>query len=153
MSDSNSAGNSSNNNNASNNGSSKGKLYLVPNTLDFGVDGKFLVASWNEQAFSDNSFVQSRLRVFNKGELVAGDLSSPTDFARLQDTNGDLSFAVRPCRHYGSNSAFYLVNSKPLVLPVSLTVSVPFSARPSSNNASWRCLPSSILNTSLARNA
>jgi hypothetical protein len=82
--------------------------------LDFGVDGSFLVASWNEQQFDNNAFVRSRLRVFSKASLLAAETPNPVDFARLQDTNGDLSFAVRPCRHYGANSAFYLVNSKPL---------------------------------------
>jgi hypothetical protein len=81
--------------------------------LDFGVDGTFLVASWNEQEFGTNAFVRSRLSVFDKAAVLAGDPGTPVEYARLQDFNGDLSFAVRPCRHYGTNSAFYLVNSKP----------------------------------------
>jgi len=82
--------------------------------VDVGVDGTFLVATWNEQAFNTNQFLRSRVRVFDKVGLISGEQPAYVDFSRLQDTNGDLSFAVRPCRHRGNKSAFYLVNSKPL---------------------------------------
>jgi hypothetical protein len=79
-----------------------------------GMDGTFLVASWNDHAYDANRFLQARVRVFDKAGMISGAQTTFVDFAHLQDTNGDLSFAVRPCRHRGTPSSFYLVNSKPL---------------------------------------
>lgn len=81
--------------------------------VSVGVDGTFLVASWNDYAQGTNRFLQSRVRVFDKSGMISGEQTGATEFAHLQDSNGDLSFAVRPCRHRGNPGAFYLVNSKP----------------------------------------
>lgn len=82
--------------------------------LDIGLDGTYLAATWNDHAFGANAFVHSRLWSFSKAGLVDGSETTHGEISDLRDSASVPAFAVKPCRNYGGNDAFYLVSSNPL---------------------------------------
>jgi len=75
-----------------------------------GVDNQAIYLTANMFAFG-GGFRYAKLRVVPKSGPYSGGAAAYTDFVRLRDANGQLSFTVTPCHTFGAPQVEYLVNS------------------------------------------
>jgi len=94
------------------------QVYLVDGDADnnewvdyplLGVNNTWIAVTGNMFDFG-GSFVEARMWVFNKSEIVAGSASTPTLIAPLSTPAGN-AFTVAPAMTYGSESSLWTISS------------------------------------------
>jgi len=77
------------------------------------VDANAIYVATNQFTYSDNTFIYSKVRVFDKAPLYAGTDATWTDFWDLRDPGSPdtTAFSLRPAETFSASPAEYLVSN------------------------------------------
>ncbi len=96
------------NSNAELNGTEHSGMW--PDYPMLGFDQQAIYISSNQADFVTNNTVYSKVRIFNKSQLYAGQSLTYTDFWDIQDASGGRVFNLGATHHFGTTPSGYLLN-------------------------------------------
>ena len=97
--------------NAMLNGTTNSGLYADYPGLGFDANAIYITSNQYGSLSNPLSFNYAKIRILNKSQVYAGQSITYHDFWNLHDSNGHISFTVKPAQHFGTTSSAYLLNT------------------------------------------